>query len=319
MDVSQMYRTEIWLQELEGKSLQTPIAIPSYKRPNAPIFSKRGFLQHTPELTKDDVFVFIRDTAEQYQAYKTIENSVTLVPLPKYVEEIGLTREYILQWGIQHNYQNIFMFDDRLLTLKVLAPHVTCNNNLILAKCSESTNYKALLLWEHFHKIFPTTVSGVAPWGSCWLPVNINREFAVNNPGASWVYMNINLNDCKQYDLHFYHIQDKGNEDTTFLYFVMSKGLPSRVFSDIAYKEIFPDRVHNQSISGGGAGIYSNLTRKERFLLGTQIFWKNVLNLEFPTKHPGFRILKTERSDGTTFRFNFKRYWAPYYEQHKVR
>lgn len=54
-DFSQSYRTETWLKELEGRDLKTPVCILSYKRPDAPILSKKGLIQNTPELTKDKV------------------------------------------------------------------------------------------------------------------------------------------------------------------------------------------------------------------------------------------------------------------------
>ena len=317
-DFTQPYRTETLLTELKGAKLQTPVCILSYKRADAPIFSQRGLLQNTPELGKDNVFVFIRDTTDQYMEYKRIKNFATLVPLPKYVEEAGLTREAILQWCIQNHYKNVFMFDDRLLNLNVLAPGLTCNSKLILGKSKESTNYNALLLWEHFHKLYPTTVSGITSWGTCWYPKNINRPFAVNNPGSCWCYMNIDLEDCVKYDLHFYDTREKGIDDSTFLYFAMVKGLPSRVFTDIAYKEVLPEVLHKKQSGSGSNAVCSGMTRDERLLQMAQTFWKNVLNTDWPDDPPGFYVYKN-KTEGARFRFNFAKYWAPYYEQHKVK
>lgn len=315
---SQPYRTETWLKELEGRELKTPICIPSYKRPDAPILSKKGFIRNTPELTRDKVFVFIRDTEEEYQSYKWAEEFVTLVPLPNHVKEIGLTREAILQWGIKHNYHNLFMFDDRLLSLKVLAPYLTRNNKLVMGKYSGSTNYKALLLWEYFHKIFTTTVSGVNNWNICWCPKNINRQFMVNNPGSSWTYMNLDLDDCKKYDLHFYDTREKGIEDVAFMYNTMIKGLPSRLFTDISFTDISPETLHEKTITSGGNASYPKLNRFERLAVMIKKFWENTLNTKWPNTPTGFYVYKNDL-EKMRFRFEWTKYWSKYYEEHKVK
>lgn len=318
-DFSKPYRTETWSNALKGHKLKTPVTIPSVNRPDAPILRPGGFLDKTPEFDKNDVFIFIRDTKEQYDLYKHLERKYTLVPLPHHVREIGLTREAILQWGIKNGYNNLFMFDDRLTQLIVLAPKLTRNAKLCMAQYSDTSNYLALLLWEHFHKIYPTTVSGIVGWGHCWYPENINAEFKVNNPASAYCYINIDLDDCKKFDLHYYDTLKYGTEDSHFLYDVLIRGLPSRVFSDIAFKEVHPEDLHLKNINSGGSSNisgYQGMTRKDRLLQMKKLFVTQTLGLDWDNlDHPGLKIQK-HKTEGIMVRFYFSKYWAKYYEEH---
>ena len=130
--------------------------------------------------------------------------------------------------------------------------------------------------------------------------------------------MNVDLMDCVKYDLHFYDTREKGIEDGTFLYYAMMKGLPSRVFTDLAFKEVYPEQLHKKNANTGSNASYSGLTRNERLLIMKKKFWEANLGLEWPAKHPGFYVAK-HKSEGIIFRFNFTKYWSKYYEEHKVK
>lgn len=309
-----MYRTEQWYQELRDKKLETPLFIPSYKRPDAPIFTK-GKLKNI--MLPDWAFVFIRDDKEEYQAYRHLQHMVTLVPLPKSVCDINTTKESMVQFGLTQNFTNIFVFDDRVFDIRTLAPRLTKNRKNILGVAPFSTPYKSLLLWEFLQNYFPTTVSIPAAAGYSWYPENINREFTVNRPGGSWVCYCLNIQDVQKYNIHMGTWNTVGVEDAYLLYQVMKAGLPSRVFTDLEFKEVYPEQLAVLSKRTGGNAT-SSLSRIDRIRQGKTTFCHNVLGIEVGQKNPevSFRVSKSE---GFSIHFNFARYWSKYYEQHKVK
>ena len=78
------------------------IAIPSYNRPDAKIFNKLSSI-------KLQKFVFVRK--EQYKDYAYLqEKGFDVVTLPASIEELGMTRRYIVWWCDKHGYDWTFMF-----------------------------------------------------------------------------------------------------------------------------------------------------------------------------------------------------------------
>lgn len=309
-----MYRSEQWYRELRDKKLKTPLFIPSYRRPGAPIFTKSKLKDI---MLPDWTFVFIRDNKEEYESYKHLQHMVTLVPLPKDVCDINTTKESMVQFGLEQNYTNVFIFDDRVLDVRTLAPRVTRNGKEVMGIAPFSTPYGSLLLWEFLQNCFPTTVSMPAPAGNSWFPENINRDFTVNKPGGSWVCYCLNIQDVCQYDIHMGTWDTHGVEDMYLLYQVMKAGLPSRVFTDLEFKEVYPEQMAALSERTGGNAT-SPLPRNERIKQGKVTFCHNVLGIEVGQKNPEVSFRSSD-SEGFTMRFNFARYWSRYYEEHKVK
>lgn len=309
-----MYRTEQWYRELKGKKLETPLFIPSYRRPDAPIFTKSKLKDI---MLPDWTFVFIRDTKEEYQAYRHLQHMVTLVPLPKTVCDLNTTRENMIYYGAKQNYTNVFMFDDRVLDIKTLSPRITRNGKEVLGVAPFSTLYGSLLLWELLQNYFPTTASIPAASGHSWYPENINREFTVNRPGGCWVCFCLNVQDIQKYDIHLGTADTVGVEDAYLLYQIMKAGLPSRMFTDLEFREVYPE-ILAASSNRTGSNANTSLSRKERIRQGKITFCRNVLGIEVGQKNPevSFRPSETE---GFNIQFNFTRYWSKYYEQHKVK
>ena len=99
-----MYRTEQWYELVKNNELKTPICVPSYKRPNAPIFTSKI----AKSLNKDQFFVCIRNDESEINAYKWLEEQdvATLVLLDN-VTDIGNTRGAIVSEFYKRGYKKI--------------------------------------------------------------------------------------------------------------------------------------------------------------------------------------------------------------------
>ena len=311
-DFSQPYRTELWYKEVKDKLLRMPLCVPSYNRPNAPIFTSNLY----KSLGKDNLFIFIRDTKEQYDLYKGLESNCTLVPLPKDVKEIGLTRESILQWGISNKYENLVMVDDRAKNLVTLVPGLTKNNKLCLKPVSWSTPLITLKIWEYIHKLYNTTISYAVFQPVSWYPNRINSKFIL---GGFTEAICINLNDCKKYDLHYKNVWEYGVEDTRFLWLCLKQGLSALQFTDLAYKEIPPEYMNQTTGSGATSKdfIQKSMTRKDRIEYLLKLFVEKSLGGVWKQPIEGFKY-HTLKDGQIQVTFNWKE-WTKYYEEHKIR
>ena len=305
-----MYRSEQWCNELQGKVLHTPLCILSYKRPNAPIFGKKSKLMEC--MSPQWSHVFLRK--EDYGAYEYLKDKVSLEILPEWVCEAGTTREAILQWAIQNQHENIFMFDDRVYDICTLAPKYTKNGKQIMGVMDDSNPYTSLLVWEYLQQTYPTTISMPSIAGYNWYTENINRDFKVNNPGGGYVCFQVNVQDCQKYNIHYGNTTIYGIDDTYFLYQILKAGLPSRIFTDLEFKEVYPEQI--TGISGSNAT--TNLPRKERLIHMKTIFCEKVLGIKPFQKNAEFSFRKNNR-EGFLMTFNYAKYWSKYYEEHKVK
>ena len=312
-DFSRPYRTELWYEHVKDKPLGMPLCIPSYNRPNAPIFSS----SIVRSLGKDNLFVFIRNTTEQREKYAPLDRLVTLVPLPDWVTELGTTREAIIQWGMANGYHNLVMVEDRAKNLAVLIPALTRNNKLTLKIAAWSTPLVALKIWEYMQQIYNTTLSYATFHENSWYPENIDKSPMVSGFTEA---ICVNLDDCKQYDLHYKSTWEYGVEDSRFLWITLTKGLPAFQFTDIVYKEIPPEKMAQNTGSGlACTDIHAiQMARKDRIEKLLDLFVENTLGKRWGDPLDGFRY--TTLKDGQKeLRFVWKKYWQPYYEQHKVK
>ena len=315
-DFSKPYRTVKWLEEVKNRELKIPLCIPSYKRPHAPIFSKRSKI--FPYFDPRWVYVFIRK--EDYEDYKFLEGRVTLMILPETIKELGMTRDYIMQWAYDTGYENIFMFDDRFLSVFPLAPRLTKNGKLILAVMPNSDPYETLKMWEYLHTkvYYPTTISNVMIRGREWYPVNINKEIKPNGGGGAFMYYCINVRDCLDNDVRFKNVYEWGLDDVSMTYRTLLKGLPVRQFTDMAYLEVHGDLVHAKSPSPSG----SNATmlghdRESRLQAVGKLFCEKILG--GANKYNGIKVPGLRFVDDYWTVPEYSRYWVKYYQEHGIK
>lgn len=310
-DFNQKYRTEEWYEVVKDKPLTTPFCIPSYNRPDAPVFkSKLG-----ADLRPEYAFVFIRNTKEQYDLYKKHQKMVTLIPLPDHVRELGMTRESILQWVQRHGYKNLFMVDDRAQNLSTLTPALTRNGKLVMKPAEWSTPLITLKIWEYIHdQLYPSTVSYAIFHENSWYPDNINAVPQMS--GFTEAYC-LDVRDCKEYDIHYVDTSVYGMEDFNIIYHIMKAGLPHYSFTDIAYKEVIPQKM--SQTTGSGAIANGALTREERILQSLERFMTKSVGVEWNKDTPGFRYKRDKEGKVLDIRFEWKKYWYPYYLEHRVK
>ena len=312
-DFTRPYRTEEWYNEVKDTDLGMPLCIPSYNRPDAPIF--KSIIPKS--VGKNNIYVFIRNTEEQFQKYKDVSDMVTLVGLPDWVHDVGMTREAILQWGIQHNFHNLVMVDDRALKLSTMVPSLTRNNKLVLKPAKWSTPLITLKIWEHMQNLYQPSLSYAVFHENSWYPKNIDKQPYISGFTEA---ICVNLDDCQKYDLHYKNLWEYGMDDFRFLWQALTKGLPAYQFTDIAYKEIPPEKMSQSTGSGADCSQKhtTQMSRKERIEKCLQIFVEKSLGKTWGEPLDGFKY--TTLKDGQKeLRFLWYKYWQPYYEQHKLK
>lgn len=302
-DFSQPYRTEVWYNEVKDTPLSMPLCIPSYNRPDAPVFSS-PIIQ---SLGKDNIFVFIRNDPEQQEKYALVADKVTLVTLPDWVTEIGTTREAIVQWGISQGYRNLVMVDDRAKNLFVLIPALTRNNKLTLKVAPWSTPLTTLKIWEYLQQLYNATISYAVFHENSWYPENIDKTPSLSGYTEA---ICINLKDFQKFDIHYKCTYEWGIEDIRILWLVMTKRLPVFQFTDIAYKEIPPEKMPQNT--GSGFSYKQNhtsfISRKERMEKLMEVFVTKTLERKWGEPLDGFRY--TTLKDGQRqLNFEWKKYW----------
>lgn len=132
------------------------ISIPSYNNPNAKIFEKLKEI----DLEK---FVFIR--REQLPDYKYLKDwGFELVTIDKSIEELGMTRRYLVYWLHKYGYTWAFMFDDDIAKIEKLGkkPDGSGWNSLRIlhgSKTSPRIENRALKLWYEQAKQYNIVLS----------------------------------------------------------------------------------------------------------------------------------------------------------------
>lgn len=300
-----MYRTEDILNHVKttGGKLNTPICIPSYGRPDAPIFTK-GSLN---EMSKDEVFVFIRK--EQQELYQVLEDRFTLVVLPSSVHCIGTTRQAIVEWAHDRGYINIFMFDDRITKIDFLCPKTSKSNSVSLCASPNSTVYNALLVWEEILNKFPVTLSCPSHKGFSYFSENIDINYEVNN-GICAACVNVNVKDLFDYGIKYKPLDECGGEDLVIMLDIMQAGLPTSKITDLEYDEVPSNLIHS-----GGNHTDGN-TQVDRSELRNKILWEKTLGIPYGTKHPYVYLRK---SGDVTYPYIRWAYWKDFYAKNKVK
>ena len=287
-------------------SLNTPVCILSYNRPDAPIFKSRLF----DELFKDEIFVFIRNTEQAFEQYKDVGKHATLVPLPDWVMDVGQTRQAINDWAYNNCYEYIFVIDDRITKINFLVSSTSRTGKQSLVASKESSFRTSLLIWEQILVEHPFTVSCPAHAGFSYYPENINVEFIPNNGNVA-ACIAINIDDIFDYDIKYRSMKIVGHDDADFTYSVLKAGLPICKITDLEY-----DEVSSGKITSGGTRDNQTVDRYTICQQRNKLFWENSLGLQWGEKSNEVYLRKS--GDGIYPYFNWK-YWKQYYKEHGVK
>lgn len=189
------------------------IAIPTYNRPNA-------IALHRVKSVGLPVFLFIR--REQMNMYKDWSETYTLVPVDN-VSEIGETRRFVVEYLYKAGYKWVFMLDDDISKVEMLAPSPKggWNSRRILDGSKEPPlmEKEAFQLWYRLAKKYCLSLSSPdyrfdrTDHGSL---IRINKAAVIQ-----CVLLNISaVMEVGNYR----NINETGNEDYYIQYQLMSTG-----------------------------------------------------------------------------------------------
>lgn len=263
------------------------ITIPSYNRPDSKIFAK---LEHIP-LQKH---VFVR--YEQYKNYRNLESkSFKLHVLPRLIEELGITRRYIVHWCYKHSYNWIFMFDDDISKIECLGqkPDGGWNSQRILDGSPTPPRFetKALNLWYKQAKshniVFSSPNHRAYDRFSHGPNIRVNQSaviqcFLINVPAIKAVG---NFRDTRVY----------GAEDYDIMYRLMAAG----------YKTGKMGLIEFDAPSIGNISDNTNDSFKQKYERFVQLFQENVCN------DPDLIGVKTTSTGVPSIQFKWKN-WGGY-------
>lgn len=283
------YRTVTMLEQSRG-TLDIPICVPSYSRPDAALlkFAKKEQLPF---------ILFIRE--EQKNLYKPWAEYCRVVVL-KGVTNIGQTRNAILRWAHRQGYDDIFMFDDKVTGVNFMEPHTTRTGNLTLAKSPQCKTLKdALLVWQAFIEEYRPAMSGCQHKGFSYNPANIDKP-PLRNGMETKIAIHINVKALFEHGINYRDTKVCGSEDAALLFDVMSSGLSVLTFLDLEYGNV-PSGGSSLSV---GVSDKEACDRKSRFDAYNRLFLKNVCG----EGHPGIGFRKDRGTGVTYIRFKWP-YW----------
>lgn len=288
--MNETYRSIRVVKHFDGKPLEFPICVPTYGRPDNAMVKVWRADKRLP------VIFFIRK--EQKELYRPLKNEGAKIVLLTHSYCAGSTRREICEWGRNHGYKHIFMFDDRVTRVSMLAPKISRTGRLSLGTVSEyRSTYHGMLLWEYLIKKYDPIISGGAHSGFTFDPGNIGlapKFFGVD----CQIAIHLNLEMLAEHGIAYRDTKDCGSDDAAINFDCLSRGLPYMVFSDLEY-DCIPSGDGN---TGGQAATEGN-TRAERFTEYCNRFMKNVCG----ENHPGVWIRK-DKTGVPYIRFKW-RYW----------
>lgn len=285
------YRTVKILNRYKDASVDIPICIPSYDRPDAAILK---FVQ-TERLP---FILFIRK--EQKALYKDWVGKCKIILLNN-VHNIGQTRAAILQYCHRQGYSDIFMFDDKVNAVNFMEPHTTKTGNLTMCKSKQCMSMRdALIVWQYYIRKYHPAISGCQHKGYSWDKKYINQP-PLRNGMETKIAIHICIDQLFEHNITYRDTETVGSEDTTLLFESMSAGLNVLTFTDLEYDNV-PSGGSNKSV---GVSTKEAENRKARFDRYNQLFFQNVLGGE---QHPGVS-LRQDRKLGVTYLRLIWKYW----------
>ena len=283
------YRSCKVVSQLQDKPLKFPICVPTYGRPES---AMTRLWEKYPELP---VVFFVR--VEQKALYQPLAKKGARIVYLKDVRCIGATRRAICNWAVEQGYANIFLFDDRVLRVSLLAPRLSRTGRVNMGTVPEfNTTPDALRLWEYLIWKYKPIISGCAHSGYAWDPGNIGilpKQYGVD----CQIAIHLNVKQLAKVGIQYKDVEICGSEDAQINFDVLEAKLPYMVFGDLEYNS-----VPSQDGKGGISAVENN-TRIERFEVYCDRFINNICGLG----HPGVRIRK-DKTGVPYIRFNWK-YW----------
>lgn len=296
-----MYRTRIQYETLKDEPLKYPICVPSYSRPDNAFIR---WVKKTPDLSRKNLYMFIRNTTEQKALYKPLSKWVNLVLIPANTKDVGETRKAIINWGIKHKHELLFMLDDRVNGVWWLES-VIRNGKQYMDVAKDSTPTQAFKIWADQHLSNGMLMSGISNKGFHWMPGFVNYPIKPLNNGYPSVAVAVSPMRFAEYSINYASIEEGGIEDANILYQLLTHRLPFCVLHDICYDQVKPEVI------GGNSKVYEGLTRDERLLATKKIFWEKTLKSPWGTPHHGFRTVN-RNNESSAVLINYP-YWRKYY------
>lgn len=298
-----MYRTRERYEALKNEPLKYPICVPSYNRPD------NGFIQwvkKNPDLSKENLYMFIRNTIEQRELYRPLSKWVNLVLIPANTKDIGDTRRHIVNWGVKHGHELLFMLDDRVNGIWWLEP-VVRNGKRYLDVAKDSTPTQAFKLWAYQHLSNEMLMTGISSKGFHWMSNLVNYPIEPLNGNGVMVCVALSPIKMMGAGINYRPLSEKGTEDLQILYQLLINKLPFCTLRDFCFSQIHPCTYGGNSEDG--------LTRNERLLKYKKLFWEKSLGLTWGTSHPGF-VIRQRKQESNVIYIN-RRYWREYYADSK--
>lgn len=292
-----MYRSQYLfdhIDELIDDDEVWPICVPSYNRPDA------SFLQYVDNVP---VILFIRK--EQAVLYKQYKGRCRIVKIDG-VEEIGQTRAKIVDWAAEHGYDNIFMLDDDILHLTFNQPAQTSSGKWAMKRYTTITNQaegiydeKVFKMWMWLARRCDERLTISAPGAlSDWWNIRYKDSETVYNSGSCIQCIHLNIKNMVEQGINYIDTREGGTEDYTLQYQVMTAGLYTAIFKDLAFRA---PAVGGPS--GGNTTDQDLIDKYENFI---RLFNENILQPE-----DEYRVsTKTAKSGIPSVKFDWPKWHA---------
>ncbi len=286
------YRSCKVCERLKNQKLTIPICIPTYGRPDS---AMSKVWEANPELP---CIFFVR--AEQKDLYKSLKDKGAKIVYLKHVINLGDTRRKICDWALSKGYSDIFMFDDRVKRVSILAPRQSRTGRYNMGTVSKYKSIvDALKLWEYLIQLYKPDISGCPHSG---------YTFDINNAGQPpkfygvdcQIAIHLNVANLNQNNIKYKDTAVCGSEDAQINFEILEAKLKYMVFLDLEYDNI----PSSDGLKGGMSDVEQN-SRRERFIEYCERFMKNICG----KGHPGVRI-KEDKHHIPYIRFNW-----PYYRK----
>lgn len=283
------YRSCKVAEKLRNRPLTFPICVPTYGRPES---AMTKLWEKYPELP---VVFFVR--TEQKPMYASLAAKGARIVYLKKVKCSGSTRRAICNWARKHGHDNIFMFDDRVLRVSLLAPRVSRTGRTNMGTVPEyNTTPDALRLWEYLVNKYKPDISGCAHSGF---------TFDISNMGAApkqygvdcQIAIHLNVKTLYEHGIEYRDTGFCGSDDACINFEVLEAKMSYMTFPDLEYNSV-------PSVDGdGGSSVVEGIDRIQRFTRYCSLFMTNICG----ENHPGVRIRK-DRAGVPYIRFKWA-YW----------
>lgn len=290
-----------------------PIAIPSYKRPEARLLKTLSSTDYPGR-----VMVFVRK--EELKSYKSVwGDRFEFVPL-RGVRNLGETRAEMVNWCLDNDISEIIMMDDDITAFDYMVKGCKKNGEPCLKTYQNSVceqlgvNPTAIKLWQLYLKEakenYPIALSSVAYRTYSWHYDNTKKPWSLNDGYCNQVFY-LDLELLKENSINYVSSDVCFNEDKYMQYQVMSSGLYSLVFNEFSYSVSTAGHISDGSGCAEMYGCQNGYSEERLFTAyknGTKKFIKNVLNEE--DNHRCIR--KVNRQGMYEIKFVWKHWRKPY-------